>query len=910
MTKSGPIKRAIFLLAVGLIWGTQALQTPVASAAPPGAVVINEVMYNPANDNQDEEFLELYNTTSSSINLEGWCFTSGINLCFGAGISIAQHGYLLISPDSAQSIASYVLAPSAVYTGNLSNGGETLTLKDELGAIADEITYDDSPPWPTPPDGNGSSLELKDPGLDNSLASSWGSSNPSPTPLADNSLANTTTPSLSEISVPTNVQPGQTQHITAKAENASVVELTYKVMFNSEVVVAMLDDGAHSDGAAGDDVYGADIPGQAVGTLVRFKITAENISGTVSHPAIGESINYLGYTVVKSDLSELPTFRWYMDPTEYEDMATNHLDDGQDFEVVISFGGQVYDNAKVNIKGTSNIYQPKKKYKFDMPQGYRIGAPYFSHPVDEFSLNNSLLSPFVLNEELAWRAARSAGMASPQTQLVDVELNSNSSPQAPLGMYLLTEGYDKSWRERNGYEQGAFYKESTEKKTRLNEDDSDIQDWIYNLENLTGEDLRKYILDNVDVHSAINHDATMAIMRSFDWTSHQNTYQYRDTAGTQRWSVQTHDLDVAMNPVYLEGYDWNYTNQTSPSRLLGGAMYQFPEFSEAFDRRTSELFEQIYGSETQDGLINDWLDEIYGQASASIDNEDDLWSAARVDNLSNEAKNYPIDPSIPGSFTTFGDLFLDFGSINSRNYYNFEINRERSVMANSRTLGLLPDLQPDNTEVVINELNYNPTGGNQHEFLEVYNPNDYAVDLSGWQIEGVNFVFPGGSVLPALSYGLIVKNDTAFRAHYGSGNFIMGQYSGSLANEGETITLKRVNGSSASRVSYQNGGEWSGDANGQGYTLGLIRTSADPSLAACWAPSLTIDGTPGAINTLNNDWLLTNQAGCTDSVAVGADGNSTGLASTGEGYRVIMTGGIVLIAVASVALINRKLYLQ
>ena len=39
--------------------------------------------------------------------------------------------------------------------------------------VIDRVVYDDDPPWPTEPDGNGPSLELVNPALDNALYSSW-----------------------------------------------------------------------------------------------------------------------------------------------------------------------------------------------------------------------------------------------------------------------------------------------------------------------------------------------------------------------------------------------------------------------------------------------------------------------------------------------------------------------------------------------------------------------------------------------------------------------------------------------------------------------------------------------------------------------------------------------------------------
>ncbi|HJX70657.1 MAG TPA: T9SS type A sorting domain-containing protein, partial [Bacteroidales bacterium] len=58
-------------------------------------------------------------------------------------------------------------------SGRLDNAGEELCLIDNKGMVVDMVFYDDHFPWPTEPDGKGPSLELKDPFLDNNIASSW-----------------------------------------------------------------------------------------------------------------------------------------------------------------------------------------------------------------------------------------------------------------------------------------------------------------------------------------------------------------------------------------------------------------------------------------------------------------------------------------------------------------------------------------------------------------------------------------------------------------------------------------------------------------------------------------------------------------------------------------------------------------
>ena len=124
------------------------------------------MMYHALSDLDGDEFLELTNTGSTPVDLSGWSF-SGITLTLPAGTTIAAGGFLVVAKDAARFQATYGFAPAAVYTGNLSNGGETITLKDASGATIDTVTYVDVDPWPVTPDGTGPSLELIDATLNN-----------------------------------------------------------------------------------------------------------------------------------------------------------------------------------------------------------------------------------------------------------------------------------------------------------------------------------------------------------------------------------------------------------------------------------------------------------------------------------------------------------------------------------------------------------------------------------------------------------------------------------------------------------------------------------------------------------------------------------------------------------------------
>jgi hypothetical protein len=62
---------------------------------------------------------------------------------------------------------------AGVYSGNLSNSGEALRVVDGAGADIASFTYDDDPPWPVTPDGQGPALVLVSPAANPASAASW-----------------------------------------------------------------------------------------------------------------------------------------------------------------------------------------------------------------------------------------------------------------------------------------------------------------------------------------------------------------------------------------------------------------------------------------------------------------------------------------------------------------------------------------------------------------------------------------------------------------------------------------------------------------------------------------------------------------------------------------------------------------
>lgn len=134
--------------------------------ADPLPLRIVELMYNPTG-NTELEYIELLNTGSEAIDLTGVAitdFSSGgytfDSLMLGAGERIVVPENVAAFQAAYPSVTNVT---ATAYSGNLSNGGELITLRDALGAVLQSFEYDDETPWPTAPDEGGPSLEYVGP---------------------------------------------------------------------------------------------------------------------------------------------------------------------------------------------------------------------------------------------------------------------------------------------------------------------------------------------------------------------------------------------------------------------------------------------------------------------------------------------------------------------------------------------------------------------------------------------------------------------------------------------------------------------------------------------------------------------------------------------------------------------------
>lgn len=278
--------------------------------ANPGDVIVTEIMQNPSfvTDNNGEYF-EIYNTTASAINIDGWIIrdagsnTHAINN--GGSLMVPANGYLVLGINSNSSTNGGVPVDYQ-YSSNwsLANGDDEVIL-EEGGIIIDEVFYDGGPNFPDP---NGKSMELIDVNLDNNAGANWaealsawvGSAGDFGSPGSENTVANADFPPTAS-NVTRNPQvPSSSDLVTISAELTdddplTTASSTKQLFYNSGsgfTATSML----NSSG----DIFEGVVPPQANGTIVNYYVSVTDIGGQTTTSPTDAPVSFYSYQINNS----------------------------------------------------------------------------------------------------------------------------------------------------------------------------------------------------------------------------------------------------------------------------------------------------------------------------------------------------------------------------------------------------------------------------------------------------------------------------------------------------------------------------------------------------------------------------------------------------------------------------------
>jgi len=164
------------LLRVSLVlWVVGSWQIARGQATPPVRtdVVINEIHYDQDVKTEPVEFIEIYNTGTSTVDLSGWSLVDAVSFNFPSGTTLVSGGFVVVAEDPTALQTKFGVKALGPWIGTLSNEGETIILCDTLKRVVDQVDYQAGFPWPTVGDSPGYSIELINPGLDNDLGGNW-----------------------------------------------------------------------------------------------------------------------------------------------------------------------------------------------------------------------------------------------------------------------------------------------------------------------------------------------------------------------------------------------------------------------------------------------------------------------------------------------------------------------------------------------------------------------------------------------------------------------------------------------------------------------------------------------------------------------------------------------------------------
>ena len=153
-----------------------------------GNLIVSKLHYHPPPPNPTEvaagftdagefEYIELQNTSDHIVELHNVQINAGVTFLFATSSipSLPPGARVCVAENVAAFGFRYGagLPVAGQFTGNLSNGGETVQVVHSTGGVIALFTYDDADPWPTTPDGSGPALVLKASNLDPAYGTNW-----------------------------------------------------------------------------------------------------------------------------------------------------------------------------------------------------------------------------------------------------------------------------------------------------------------------------------------------------------------------------------------------------------------------------------------------------------------------------------------------------------------------------------------------------------------------------------------------------------------------------------------------------------------------------------------------------------------------------------------------------------------
>jgi len=617
-------------------------------------------------------------------------------------------------------------------------------------------------------------------------------------------------------------QPNSNEDLIIRAEVTETFEpvaevlLGYSINFDGGTSITMFDDGLHNDGAANDNIYAAAIPEDKYGPgdMVRWKIYCYDAQFNISQNPLFlikegriQSPEYFGTVVADPSINtKLPVFHYFVENTGAAGSRSGT-------RASVFYDGEFYDNVFIRLRGGYTTHGRK----FEFNEGHHFRFDPALPRVDEINLNETGGDPTYIRQVLGWETYVNAGQ--PGSLSFPMHVRRNGRYHA---VRIFIEQPDRDLLRRNNLDpDGALYKMYDDlqngridgegvhrKKTRLDEDSSDLLALAGGIDT-RNSNRNTFVFDNVNIPATINYWASSVIMHENDHT-HKNYYAYRDTwdpvnnpNGTNEWMFLPWDKDLTFginNGIggVIADQDWPNDIRSPSHPFYGCSEHQ------KNDRQWNCLIDALHDNEVIRRMylrrLRTLMDELLQPPNTPVSQRK---FEKRIDEL---RAQLDIELRSTGWYNDLNRIKTDYLEVRRRHLFQDHSIHNPGYDQNAG----IPDEQPDDVIINFDSIEFNPVSGNQdEEYIELYNPNTFEVDISGWSLQGgVEHLFQPGTVIARYSKLYVTPNAVAFRNRSQSPRgsqqlLVQGNYKGHLSSWGETINLLDGNGKLVNDITYE-----------------------------------------------------------------------------------------------------------
>lgn len=159
--------------------------------------------------------------------------------------------------------------------------------------------------------------------------------------------------------------------------------------------------------------------------------------------------------------------------------------------------------------------------------------------------------------------------------------------------------------------------------------------------------------------------------------------------------------------------------------------------------------------------------------------------------------------------------------------------------------------------IVINELNYKSSlTADAGDWLELYNPSNVNVDLSGWYVldSDTSYIIPQGTIISPDGYLIVASELVKFAGRHQTVPLtnVVGSTLMLFDGDGEQVALLNNNKCLVDEFNYNDSAPWPTKPDGTGATMSLIDPTYNNKVAGSWTSSTVSGAGNGTPNQPNN----------------------------------------------------------